>query len=65
MTMRMMIQIGRAAISTDATATIPMGAGLAGEAAHRAIAAATVVPVRVSAVRVQDAVQEDRMVLTA
>ena len=65
MTIRMMIQIGRAAISTDATATIPMGAGLAGEAAHRAIPAATVVPVRVTAVTVQDAVQAARMVLTA
>ena len=65
MTMRMMIQIGRAAISTDATATIPMGAGFAGEAAHRAILAATVVPVRVTAVTVQDAVQAARMVLTA
>ena len=44
---------------------IPMGAGLAGEAAHRAIPAATVVPVRVTAVTVQDAVQAARMVLTA
>ena len=60
-----MIQIGRAAISTDATATIPRGAGLAGEADHRAIPAATVVPVRVTAVTVQDAVQAARMVLTA
>ena len=39
--------------------------GLAGEAAHRAIPAATVVPVRVTAVTVQDAVQAARMVLTA
>ena len=65
MTMRIMIKIGRAANSKEATATITMGAGLAGEAAHRAIPAATVVPVRVTAVTVQDAVQAARMVLTA
>ena len=65
MTMRSMIQSGREAISNDETETMPMLSGLAGEAANLAIPAATVVPVRVTAVTVQDAVQAARMVLTA